>query len=199
MAAHLARNLASILRRAGLTLTVTPERSLKVTPASAITPVLRDLIIQNKSMLIDMIERDAANDPSWPGSPRYWSTSTGMSEQEIALFQRRLDRFSDLGLDIETSERQGDCMLLRDRDGDNRRACIECAHLCTQGRWRCTNARHAELCSTRTDSPVAEEFALLSQRCNGFSAAIQDSSVDMQDNEAEVFPITDEGCLAADF
>jgi len=56
------------LHSAGLTLSLTPERGLKVVPASDITPALRDLIRTSKAALVDYLlhpvatNTDAAND-----------------------------------------------------------------------------------------------------------------------------------------
>lgn len=52
--------VADALKSAGLTLALTPERALKVAPASILTPELRDLINSNKSMLVNWLI--AAND-----------------------------------------------------------------------------------------------------------------------------------------
>ena len=60
------------LHSAGLTLSLTPERRLKVVPASGITPALRELILTSKAALVDYLHQpiaintDAANDTTEP-------------------------------------------------------------------------------------------------------------------------------------
>ena len=48
------------LRRAGLTLTATPDKGIKVSPASALTPGLRALINQTKPQLLACLDDDQA-------------------------------------------------------------------------------------------------------------------------------------------
>ena len=55
------------LRGAGLTLDLTPERGLRVAPASGLTPALRDLIRAHKPALVDYLT-DAANEDLDPFS-----------------------------------------------------------------------------------------------------------------------------------
>lgn len=60
-----------------------------------------------------------------------------------------------------------DKLVIRDRKGDDRRLCLECAHLHGAGRWRCGKWRAA-------DVPVqglARDLVLILQRCNGFRPA----------------------------
>lgn len=64
MTALAVQQVVESLRLAGLKLAVTPERALKVTPASSLTAELRDLIRASKDVLIDWLDADAANDPS---------------------------------------------------------------------------------------------------------------------------------------
>jgi hypothetical protein len=52
----------------------------------------------------------------------------------------------------------------RDRELDDRRLCLECAHLKGTGRWRCGSAERAEVPTTG----LARDLVLLLQRCPGF-------------------------------
>ena len=49
------------LLSAGLTLSLTPERGLRVVPATSITPALRDLIRTSKAALVDYLRHVATN------------------------------------------------------------------------------------------------------------------------------------------
>ena len=60
-------HVVDALHGAGLSLALTPEQALKVTPASKLTTELRDLIRASKSELIDLLARmKAANDDATP-------------------------------------------------------------------------------------------------------------------------------------
>ena len=104
------------LRRAGLTLCVTPEGGLRVTPASAITPELRDLIRTSKAALVDYlqspvaaIDTDAANDtadpftepPGYEGTGWRLAGADGLSPETLAKF-----RSASLALDAAQACKQ---------------------------------------------------------------------------------------------
>lgn len=100
------------LHSAGLTLTLTPERGLKVIPASGITPTLRELIRSSKAALIDYLHQpvatstDAANGtiepftepPGYEGTGWRLAGSDGLSPQTLAKF-----RAASLALDVQQS------------------------------------------------------------------------------------------------
>jgi hypothetical protein len=107
-------------------------------------------------------EKAAANDPDrwcWPNSP-------AMNSREIEIFHARLYRFTDKGLEYDDAERYADKLVMRDRELDDRRLCLECAHL--NGRWRCGNwkAAHAG------GYDLSRDGILLLQRCKGFTNAV---------------------------
>lgn len=64
MSALTVNTVVSIIKAAGLALSLTPDSGLKVTPASAMTPELRDTIKINRDALVAYLQREAANDPS---------------------------------------------------------------------------------------------------------------------------------------
>lgn len=91
-----------------------------------------------------------------------------MSAAELATFARRVERFTMRGLCAEASEREAYRLAARDRDGDDRRLCLECLHL--RGipqAWRCGNAWRAGIGGPALPSDLAG----LLQRCPGFAAA----------------------------
>lgn len=105
---------------------------------------------------------DTVQDPdrwNWPNSP-------AMNAAEVDTFVGRLARFTDRGLIVPVAEALADKLVIRDREGDDRRACLECAHL--QGfTFRCANWQRAEVARDR----LAGELVLLLQRCPGFKEA----------------------------
>jgi hypothetical protein len=57
-----AAEVIETLRCAGLSLVLTPESTIRVTPASCLTPALREAIRDNKALLMDWLGSKAAND-----------------------------------------------------------------------------------------------------------------------------------------
>lgn len=102
----------------------------------------------------------AATDPDrfcWPHSP-------AMNGAEIDTFTARLARFSDKGVSFEDAERLADMLVTRDRDGEDRRLCLECVHLQGAGRWRCSSWTLADVAR---DGLAADLVSML-QRCSAF-------------------------------
>lgn len=103
----------------------------------------------------------AANDPDfwcWPHSP-------AMNTAEIKAFTARLARFTDKGVSHEDAERLADALVIRDREGDDRRLCLECTHLQGFGRWRCGNWQAADV----SQQGLARDLVLMLQRCRGLN------------------------------
>lgn len=192
-----ARAILGELHDAGLSIALTPDRGLKVTPASSLTPELRDVIRASKDFLIDWLA--AANDPqpldreAWPeraaiaeydaGLSRQdaealadascWPHSTAMNGAEIDTFTARLARFTDRGLSLDDAERLADKLVIRDREADDRRVCLECVHLRHGG--RCGNWRAAGVAINAMDARLPGDFTTMLQRCDGYQLAINSS------------------------
>lgn len=98
--------------------------------------------------------------------PDDWG-NPAMTAREVDTFTARLARFTDKGLTLEDGERLADRLVMRDREGDDRRLCLECAHLHGAGRWRCGNWRVADV----APQGLARDLALILQRCSGFRPA----------------------------
>lgn len=90
-----------------------------------------------------------------------------MNSREIDRCLVRLERLHSKGLGIDDAERLADKMMLRDRDGDERRLCLECSHLHGLTRWSCGNVRQAEV----PHAGLARELVFKLQRCPGFQEA----------------------------
>lgn len=94
-----------------------------------------------------------------------------MTGPEIATFTARLARFTDMGLDLEAGERLAGKLVIRDREQDDRRQCLECLHL--HGDGRCGNWRRAGGPIRAHDAQLPKDFVNLMQRCDGFTDAVQ--------------------------
>lgn len=113
------------------------------------------------------LDTKAANDPP-PDPDRWcWPHSTAMNTAEIDTFTARLARFTDKGASLEEAERLADKLVIRDREGDDRRLCLECAHLHGAGRWRCGNWDAADVAR----EGLAPDLVKRLQRCSGYPHA----------------------------
>lgn len=92
-----------------------------------------------------------------------------MNTDEIDTFRNRLARFGAKGLQQADAEALADRLVLRDRDGDDRRVCVECQHLQGAFAWRCGNWRAAGIAMQASDASIGRDLGLLLQRCGGFT------------------------------
>lgn len=92
-----------------------------------------------------------------------WPFSSAMNTAELGRFTARVARFTDRGLPLVEAEALADRLVIRDRDGDDRRLCLECVHLSSR---RCAAWRLAAV-----GGPVLPTALLaLPQRCAAFDA-----------------------------
>ena len=216
-----ARDILGELHDAGLSIALAPDRGLKVTPASSLTPELRDVIRASKDLLIDWLAAATEADPdrpdgqgsgkvsskvstetevsgevsaqpldreAWPeraaiaeydgGLSRQdaeamadaccWPYSSAMTGAEIDTFTACLARFTDKGLSLIDAEALAEKLVIRDREGDDRRVCLECAHLHHGG--RCGNWQAAGVAIRARDAQLPGDFTTMLQRCDGFKS-----------------------------
>jgi hypothetical protein len=100
-----------------------------------------------------------------------WPHSTAMNGAEIDLLTARLHRFTDKGLTIADGESLADKLVVRDREADDRRFCMECRQLSGLGQtsWRCGNWQAAGVAIRSRDSLLPADLVLQLQRCHGFT------------------------------
>lgn len=93
-----------------------------------------------------------------------------MNTVEIDAFTARLARFTDKGMSLSDAEALADKLVVRDREGDDRRLCLECVHLSGFGptSWRCGNWQAAGIAIRPHDTQLPTDLALHLQRCDGF-------------------------------
>jgi len=113
----------------------------------------------------------AANDGDPDPDGGHHSHSEGMNGRETDTFTARLARFTDKGLDLDAGERLAIKLVMRDREQDDRRLCLECTHLGGAGAWRCTNWRQAGIAIRASDAQLPGELVRTLQHCDGFRAA----------------------------
>lgn len=93
-----------------------------------------------------------------------WPQSTAMNGSEIDTFTARLSRFTELGLGLSAGEAMADKLVIRDREGDDRRLCLECLHYGRSG--RCAAAMKGGLAGA---SMRLEPIPTALQRCGAFA------------------------------
>ena len=117
----------------------------------------------------------AANDPAavTQDPDRWcWPHSQAMTGREIDTFTARLHHFTRRGLAEPDAERLADKLVTRDREADDWRLCLECAHLAGRaGTWGCRNWQRAGVANTARDAQLSAALVNQPQRCDGFNAA----------------------------
>lgn len=100
-----------------------------------------------------------------------WPYSSAMNGAEIDTFVARLTQLTDKGLASNDSETLADKLVLRDREHDDRRVCLECKHFAghAPGSWRCGNWQAAGVALRSCDAQLAADLVVQLQRCDGFT------------------------------
>ena len=100
-------------------------------------------------------------------NPDRWCSphSSAMNTAEINTFAKRAATFNRRGLSSLDAELLADKLVTRDREGDNRRACLECRGLTGNGPYQCSPWRAADL----DGALLARQFVAMLQRCDGFA------------------------------
>jgi hypothetical protein len=98
----------------------------------------------------------------------FWPNGPAMTGQEIVIFNKRENLFLARGWDA--AEAIADRLVRRDREGGDRKVCLECAHFAK--RW-CTNAKAAEMSPNKPNTQIPAEVLTQLQRCPGFLTLLQ--------------------------
>ena len=99
-----------------------------------------------------------------------WPHSQAMTGREIDTFTARLHHFARRGLTEPDAQRLADKLVTRDRDADDRRLCLECAHLAGHASvWGCRNWQRAAIASKARDAQLPAALVIQLQRCDGFA------------------------------
>lgn len=164
-----APDLIQWLRRDGFALSLLPSGGLAVQPASKLTDEHRRAIRQHRDALV-LALTDGANLKEPEGEAHdpdrhSWPHTTAMNSREIDSLTERVHLFTRHGLDQTQAEGLADGLVIRDRDGDDRRLCLECQHLRDYGTSRaCNQWRAAGLGA----AGIPADMVLMLQRCDGF-------------------------------
>ena len=124
------------------------------------------------SLALDKVQ--ATTPPDAPDAS-CWPHSTAMNGAEIDTLTSRLVQLTDRGLILADAERLADKLVQRDREGDDRRVCLECLHL---QRGRCGNWQVAGVAIRSRDAQLPPDLILQLQRCDGFACATPGATPD---------------------
>jgi hypothetical protein len=100
-----------------------------------------------------------------------WPRSSAMNGVEVGTFETRLHKFTEKGLARKDGEVLADKLVLRDRESDDRRVCLECQHFAGHGAgsWRCGNWIRAGVATQQRDEALPANLVNQLQHCSGFT------------------------------
>lgn len=161
---------AALLERAkaaGVTVTVR-DGSMKVIGQPDDIRLLIDDLRSSKAEILALLvsEKTAANDPAPDPDRHCYPHTEAANTAEMSAMSTRLERFAGLGLAIDQAEKMADKLQQRDREADDRHACLECGHL--SGRWRCGAFRQRGA----TAPGLPADYIVMLTRCNAWRAAV---------------------------
>ena len=129
-------NLASLIKKGGLREAANAKAANPAKHDPFHPPTLATLA----TLAVARAPDGAANDPA-PDADRWcWPNSTAMTGAEIDTFTARVSRFTEKGLILDDAEALADRLVIRDRESDDRRLCLECTCIVGHaGSWSCRN------------------------------------------------------------
>ena len=150
-----APDLLRYLREAGFTVAPADGGGIRVAPSASLTEDHRQAIRDHRAELLSLLAPP-------PDPDRWcWPHSDAMNGAELEQFAKRAQQFTRCGITAEAAETMADRLVIRDREQDDRRTCLECT---TYRPGRCGNHRRAGL-----QAPdVGRDLATLLQRCPVF-------------------------------
>ena len=149
----------------------TPTPKTAIVDIGTVRPPGLSPLLLAASLRLDVAIVATATLPGSDPEAQCWPHSTAMNGLEIDLLTARLLRFTDKGLTIADGESLADKLVVRDREADDRRICLECRHLSGVGQtsWRCGNWQAAGVAIRSRDSHLPADLVLQLQRCHGFT------------------------------
>lgn len=164
-------SLANLIQKGGLRGFATATPATFATHAPLIHPTVETVA----RVAVASTPKEAANDQGLYPDRWCWPKSSAMTGAEIDTFAARLSTFTDKGLTIADVEILSDMLVLRDRDQDDRRVCLECKYFAGHGAgsWRCGNWQAAGVAFRSRDSQLPADLVVQLQQCDGFKETSQ--------------------------
>ena len=142
--------------------------TVTVATVATVRPKTPPSVASVATVSVATAQKQAANDPTTirPDPDRWcWPHSDAMNTGEIDTLTARLSHFTRRGLTELESEKLADKLVPRDRESDDRRLCLECAHLAGRaGAMRCAQWQRAGLGA----AGIPAGLHLVLQRCDSF-------------------------------
>ena len=110
----------------------------------------------------------AANDTAPDPDRDCWPQSSAMNTAELDRMVGRVELFAARGLNLIDATALAEKLVARDRDGDDRRLCLECSSLSSGAVRRCSALTRA----VAGGRAVPETWGALPQRCPAFASRI---------------------------
>ena len=128
------------LHAAGLHLALIDGRII-VTPRAKITADLRQSIKDNRDELLHALAPSRrSGKPSMTAEQADECHACGWDDDELSAFTTRVLMLQRRGIGADHADDLAERLTLRDREGDDRRMCVECSHLGDGGRCLATAA-----------------------------------------------------------
>lgn len=161
-----APDLLHHLRNAGLVLSLSRDGGLYVTPRQALTDEHRAAIRGERDALVLALRAETQSSRRSGNAlmtPEQGDDchAGGWDGPEISAFTARAARSVQMGQ--ADADDLAERLTLRDREGDDRRMCVECSHLGRRG--RCIAAADGRLPGA---DPRLEPVPTILQRCDAF-------------------------------
>lgn len=151
-----APDLLRQLRAAGFTVVPADGGGIRVAPSASLTDAHRQAIRDHRAELLSLLAPP-------PDPDRWcWPNCDAMNGAELEQFAKRAKQFTQRGLSAEAAEAMAGRMVIRDREQDDRRTCLECDAFRS---GRCGDHRRAGL----SGPEVGRDLASMLQRCTGFT------------------------------
>ena len=138
-------------------------RIVELVPAGVVAPLVTPLKPVSGAVVSMLVSIES---PARPDPDRWcWPHSSAMTGREIDTMVERTSLFNRRGLPALQAELLADKLVTRDREADDRRLCLECAHLSrTGGAMRCAQWQRAGLGAPG----IPAGLVLVLQRCDAF-------------------------------
>ena len=151
------------LRAAGLHLAVSGDKII-VTPRSVLTDDLRQTIKENRyKLLLALTATRRSGNPLMTAEQADDCHAGAWDDNELTAFTTRVLMLQRRGIEADDADNLAERLTLRDRDGDDRRMCVECSHLGDGGRCLAAAAGRVHGADRRL-----EPVPTILQRCEAF-------------------------------
>ena len=151
------------LHAAGLHLVLSGDK-IMVTPSARLTDDLRQTIKDNRDKLLRALApRRQSGNALMTAEQTDDCHAGGWDDSEVSTFTARVLMLLRRGIGVDDADDLAERMTLRDRDGDDRRMCVECSHLGDGGRCLAAASGRVHGADRRM-----EPVQTILQRCDAF-------------------------------